>query len=622
MAKRKIAKILVKPYLMEKYLNNSVNEKVQYIQLPEDYENYPIEEAVKKDGIHYNDLLKLTSKENISRIVSITADNCEMGLMAVSYLAMYILNRNGMSPQMPLFENDGGEELWVEDEMKIPVISIIDILRYMRRKDTNPFAPNGFMYSQSAATVAHKPYWCSCTRDFVCIIVKRCDVESGCMDYLNLFSQNRNVFVIFLSDEDSTDFMEDMPFLSFDEKHFIGLRNNFILSSASDAVTVSFGDDNGQAYYKNILRQNMKQRNIKIAKGFLFDRVVNLARATNKTYICQMIDKIINYAVKDMDRARTLSNSSFEFVDHFAGTCAATVEKNAKEQMERELIGLSEVKQQVYDIVNVMKYNKMRDQMKISGSHFHNVHLMIGAPGTAKTTVAKYMGQIMVDEKLLHDNRVICINGAELKGMYVGHSAPKTRSIFENYDVIIIDEAYSIVESDGSVDSFGNEAIAQLIIELEKHSTDKLVIFAGYGGDVTEKDNKMLSFLDSNPGIKSRITSTFYFKSYTAEQMAEIFERIASNSNFEIKYETKEIVEKYFRTRVNDNNFGNGREARALLETSMIFAAKRTMAAGKEKYSAKELKELCAEDVKMAIHKLESDFGNQEGTTNKIGFAC
>ena len=105
--------------------------------------------------------------------------------------------------------------------------------------------------------------------------------------------------------------------------------------------------------------------------------------------------------------------------------------------------------------------------------------------------------------------------------MYVGHSAPKTKALFEKYDVIIIDEAYSIVEYDGKTDSFGNEAIAQLIIEMEKHSTDKLIIFAGYGGkNVSEKDNRMQAFLDANPGIKSRITSTFYFDSYSADEMA------------------------------------------------------------------------------------------------------
>lgn len=62
----------------------------------------------------------------------------------------------------------------------------------------------------------------------------------------------------------------------------------------------------------------------------------------------------------------------------------------------------------MFDIVNMMKYNKIRTSMNISGSVYHNVHAMLGAPGTAKTTMAKLMGQMMVEESLLKDNRCVC----------------------------------------------------------------------------------------------------------------------------------------------------------------------------------------------------------------------
>ena len=119
--------------------------------------------------------------------------------------------------------------------------------------------------------------------------------------------------------------------------------------------------------------------------------------------------------------------------------------------------------------------------------------------------------------------------------MYVGHSAPKTKALFEENDIIVIDEAYSLTGDRSEPDSFSREAIAQLVIELEEHAEDKLVIFAGYGGtDVDEKNNKMKEFIDANPGIKSRINSTFYFPSYTAPEMAEIFKKHAEISGYEL----------------------------------------------------------------------------------------
>ena len=231
------------------------------------------------------------------------------------------------------------------------------------------------------------------------------------------------------------------------------------------------------------------------------------------------------------------------------------------------------------------------------------------------------MGQMMFNEKLLPDNRYICINGAELKGKYVGHSAPNTKKLFENYDVIIIDEAYSIVEENGTMDSFGNEAIAQLIIELENHSTDKLIIFAGYGGDVDEKDNRMQTFLNSNPGIKSRITSTFNFKSYSAKEMIEIFKRIAKNSNYIIQNDVDDMIENFFESRVSMRDFGNGREARVLLETAVIYAARRNIELNKEQYTKKDMQTLTNTDIALAIERLRKGYGKSKKNNNTIGFA-
>ena len=70
------------------------------------------------------------------------------------------------------------------------------------------------------------------------------------------------------------------------------------------------------------------------------------------------------------------------------------------------------------------------------------------------------------------------------------------------------------------------------------------------GTDVDEKNNKMKEFIDANPGIKSRINSTFYFPSYTAPEMAEIFKKHVEMSGYELPEGWKEPVTAYFADRV------------------------------------------------------------------------
>ena len=151
---------------------------------------------------------------------------------------------------------------------------------------------------------------------------------------------------------------------------------------------------------------------------------------------------------------------------------------------------------------------------------------------------------------------------------------------------------------------------------------DKLVIFAGYGGrDVSGKNNKMHDFINANPGIKSRITSTFFFSSYSAEEMVGIFMNHAKMQKYVVEKDAQPYLYDYFAQRIKDENFGNGREARSLLETCVVYAAKRVFAEEKTNYSAQELKQIKTADVCAAIAK-SKEFNDTQSVRKErtIGF--
>jgi len=79
-----------------------------------------------------------------------------------------------------------------------------------------------------------------------------------------------------------------------------------------------------------------------------------------------------------------------------------------------------------------------------------------------------------------------------------------------------------------------------------------------------------------------------------------------------------EMMREYFAERVKAEDFGNGREARSLLENTVISAAARVMELPEKKRTRKVMQELTAEDVKEAIQRLSAGNLMQRGRERKV----
>ena len=163
------------------------------------------------------------------------------------------------------------------------------------------------------------------------------------------------------------------------------------------------------------------------------------------------------------------------------------------------------------------------------------------------------------------------LNAAELEAKYIGHTTGKVKALFEQYNAIILDEAYSLAEGD---DCFAREALAQLCVELEDHAEDRLVIFAGYGGSKDPGDNRMLRFLQSNPGINSRVSFKIWFQDFQARDLTEVFRSMLEWERYILPPEPA-AEEDFFRRRLKSPAFGNCREARNLADRVKLRLAAR-----------------------------------------------
>jgi SpoVK/Ycf46/Vps4 family AAA+-type ATPase len=164
----------------------------------------------------------------------------------------------------------------------------------------------------------------------------------------------------------------------------------------------------------------------------------------------------------------------------------------------QKLVGLTEIKELVDRIIDTVKVRKIRDSMGMTGNAKALHMVFTGNPGTAKTTVARLIGQIFAEEKILSSGAFVECGRADLVGKYVGWTAKNVRERFKDAKggVLFIDEAYAL--ADGT-NTFGDEAINTLVQEMENHRSDVVVILAGY-------PDKMKTLLDRNEGLRSRIT--------------------------------------------------------------------------------------------------------------------
>lgn len=228
-----------------------------------------------------------------------------------------------------------------------------------------------------------------------------------------------------------------------------------------------------------------------------------------------------------------------------------------------KLTGLSSVKRDVNELIKLAKY--YRDSGENLSSKFSSHILFLGNPGTGKTTVARVISKIYSALGILPAGQLVETERQGLVATHVGETAQKTTAVINQAmgGTLFVDEAYTLVKKDAGSD-FGQEAVDVLLKRMEDDRGKFIVIAAGY----TEE---MKSFLESNPGLKSRFTKVFHFEDYNPDELMEIFDRMSKGGKVSLAEDARYSLMKYFNDlyRDRDKNFGNARLVRNTFDTAI-----------------------------------------------------
>ena len=383
----------------------------------------------------------------------------------------------------------------------------------------------------------------------------------------------------------------------------------------------------------DIFKLMAKERNFTVEEDavkeakYIFKKAKCITNFGNGRYVRNVLDKaILNQASRLLSEKEdeskikksdlfTIKKSDITMLNDLPSDEPEIVEErkpgDAKAELEK-MIGLKSAKEIIRKVVANAKLNKLCLDKGIKRENTSLHMVFTGNPGTAKTSVARLVAEIMKDEKVLDLGKFVEVGRADLIGDHVGQTAKLVKKKFQDAEggVLFIDEAYSLV--DEHKNSFGDEAISTIVQEMENRRDKVIVIFAGY-------PKPMKDFLDRNPGMKSRIAYHVNFEDYSKEELCDIAKLMLSKKHSTLTKEAMNKLEKTIDKVVGTEDFGNGRFVRKMIETAEMNLAERIAALSEDQIDEKLVTTFEACDIPDYD---DMEVSKEDKKAFSLGFAC
>jgi hypothetical protein len=200
--------------------------------------------------------------------------------------------------------------------------------------------------------------------------------------------------------------------------------------------------------------------------------------------------------------------------------------------------------------------NSLRNMISNGGTSFQSINEILpltiprnpGHPNELQTNGMNQMLSMYVPEQIAPPlqteateyirPKFVVLTRSSFVGKWQGHTSDKVKELLKEYEggVIMIDEAYSMITSE--TDSFGKEAMTEIIHYMTTYPDKITFIFAGYRKEIEE------GILKIQPGLRRRFKYIFEIDGYTPNQLSSILKLQMQNHELHLADDAVNRAEK------------------------------------------------------------------------------